>query len=164
MDLSALELMRKATAENDPFEVAILDMHMPGMDGLELAREIASDPDIATVRIVMLTSVSHRDGRDAGEACVQGYLSKPVRKAELHDCLVDVMGTPLGHLEPWDSGDAKPGRGLKAEGLLHGRLLLVEDNATNDVVCIDALKVLGCRVDVVTNERKSPRCLSTTTI
>ena len=60
-----------------PFDMAVLDMEMPEMDGLTLARVMKADPDVATVQLVLLTSLGRRgDGAAAKEAGFSGYLTK----------------------------------------------------------------------------------------
>ena len=92
----ALSLMRFAAARGKPFSLAILDMHMPGMDGLEIARAIKSEPALATTRLVMLTSVDrHGEPETLRETGVDGYLVKPVKQAPLFDCLRTVLSVDL---------------------------------------------------------------------
>src|SRR5712691_7759634 len=91
----ALELLRSAAAKGTPYELAILDFMMPGMDGFELARTIKFDPAIAAVPMVLLTSFGQRgDGAAAREAGIAAYLTKPVRQSQLFDCLVSVRNQP----------------------------------------------------------------------
>src|SRR5262249_13091823 len=79
---AALEMLRAAADRGDPFELVVIDFHMPGMDGLELATLIREDAAARAARIVMLTSVGgHRAA--AREADVTHYLTKPVRRKRL---------------------------------------------------------------------------------
>ncbi|HVJ25607.1 MAG TPA: ATP-binding protein, partial [Burkholderiales bacterium] len=82
----AIDLLSQASARGAPYDIAIIDLGLPGMDALELARTIRARPEIAKVRLVMLTrrQVDIKNARDAGiDAC----LSKPVRQTMLYECL-----------------------------------------------------------------------------
>src|SRR5437879_10012157 len=86
----AIDLLAQAAARNAPFDIAIIDLGLPGMDALELARTIRARADIARLRLVMLThrQVDMQNARDAGiDAC----LAKPVRQTGLSECLVILM-------------------------------------------------------------------------
>src|SRR5690606_17668862 len=89
----ALRVLRAAAAEQRPYDIALLDVEMPEMDGLTLARAIKSDPAIASTRLVALTPLGHglapAEMRDAG---LEAALSKPVKQSRLFDCLVNVIG------------------------------------------------------------------------
>ena len=88
----ALELLKAAAADGAGYDLAILDLLMPGMDGFELARAIKSDPSIAGMHLVLLTSAGVRgDGATARAAGIAAYLTKPVRQSQLFDCLTTVV-------------------------------------------------------------------------
>ena len=90
----ALQLLYKAAARHEPYDIAILDMLMPEMDGIQLARAIKADPALAGVQLVMLTSVcQYGDMEAARQAGIEVYLSKPVRQSELYNCLVTLTNT-----------------------------------------------------------------------
>src|SRR5262249_20203438 len=90
----ALELLYTAVRRGEPYDVTILDMHMPGMDGLTLARVIKSDTALASVRLVMLTSAGqYGDVEGARQMGIATYLTKPVRQSELYNGLVIAMGS-----------------------------------------------------------------------
>ena len=83
-DAGGLEMLRKATAMGEPCELAILDMIMPGMNGLELAGAIKVDPKFAALPIVMLTSLSEDCASEASnQDGIAAYLTKPVRNSTL---------------------------------------------------------------------------------
>lgn len=151
----ALEALRAARTRGGPYELAILDFMMPGMDGIELARAIKADPDIASVRLVMLTSFGQRGHAAAAEeAGIAGYLMKPVRQSQLYDCLVTVMGLPA----PRPEEPARPTGQLvtrhtleEAKSRARARVLVAEDNEINQKVAVTMLEKLGYRPDVVSN-------------
>ena len=129
------------------FDLAILDMMMPGMDGIALARAIKADPQTAPLRLMMLTSVGQfGEVKLAHEAGIQCYLSKPVRQSQLYNELTALMGV---------RGDQIPRQTQKAcvppldEG---SRLvLIVEDNLVNQEVGRAMLECLGNRVTIAGN-------------
>lgn len=143
----ALELLRAAVDEDIPYDLAVLDMQMPGMDGMELARRIKKDPAISPTRLVLLTSMGYRgEGGAARQAGIDAYLTKPIRQSELHGVISTVMGMPT----------EEPGlvtRHTLREGRPQGRprVLLVEDNAVNQKVAVRMLEKLGHRVDVASD-------------
>src|SRR5690242_7278669 len=93
----ALELLRAAAQRNEPFKLAVLDLMMPGMNGFDLARRIKADPAIAGVTLVMLTSFGERGhSATANEIGIAAYLTKPVRQAQLFNCLTNVIGVSAG--------------------------------------------------------------------
>jgi two-component system sensor histidine kinase/response regulator len=151
----ALELLRAAAARGDAYDLALLDMQMPGMDGLALARAIKATPAIAAVRLVMLTSMGHAGiSKEAEEAGIAACLTKPVRQSALYDCLVGVMA--VGQAAP---DDTPPGaltltaRTRLAQPDMAATILLAEDNTVNQRVAARMLENLGYRVEVADNGR-----------
>ena len=143
----ALEELRAAAGRDEPYDLAILDMQMPGMDGIELARVIKADPLLQGVRLVLLTSVGQRgDGREAMLAGIEAYLTKPVRQSELYDCLATVIGQPVG-AEEAALVTRHTLRERKAVG--RARVLVAEDNPVNQKVAARMLESIGYAADVV---------------
>jgi two-component system, sensor histidine kinase and response regulator len=142
---AALERLRLA-AESDPYQAGLLDLCMPGMDGIELARAIKADGATASTRLVILTSFG-RDGaaRDALEAGVLRFLNKPVNPARLYDCLAGVMVEPPGG--PFAGNGELPEAKLRFEAAI----LVAEDNPVNQDVVEHMLKILGCSVEIAEN-------------
>ena len=88
----ALELLRAGVSQGEPYDIAVLDLMMPDMDGFQLAEAIKSDPTIAAVALVLLPSFGKRGhGERARQAGIAAYLQKPVRQSQLYDCLTAVM-------------------------------------------------------------------------
>ena len=144
----ALAFLRAAVDEGDPFSVAVLDLRMPHMDGIELAQAIKDDPLIAGVRLVMLTSSAKSgDGARARRAGVEGFLTKPVRVSALYDGLATVLGLEGTAIRsvPLVTSSSEAEAGTKAH------LLVVDDNAVNQKVAARLLQKLGHRVDVAAN-------------
>jgi signal transduction histidine kinase/CheY-like chemotaxis protein len=150
----ALEALRAAAARGTVFDLAILDLMMPGMDGFELARAIKSDPAIAGVRLVLLTSFGQReDVAAAREIGVAAYLTKPVRQSQLYDCLSTVIGHASATSAEHDAPSAASTRQTPKETkkMSHKLILLAEDNIVNQKVAARQLQKLGYRADLVAN-------------
>ena len=144
---SALTRMKEVAAEGLPYDLAILDLNMPDMDGLDLARALKSDPATATAKLFLLSS-SGRVSRDVvRDAELAGTLAKPVRQSELFNCLIEGL-----HMNrPGASAAPKPTDNLSGRGVV----LLVEDNAMNRLVATRMLAKLGYRVDVAVDGREA---------
>ncbi|MDD3449099.1 MAG: response regulator, partial [Gammaproteobacteria bacterium] len=137
---TALEKLGAAAEAGNPLPVALLDLQMPGMDGLELARRIRADARLARTTLVLLSSVTPGDSERAG---IDAWLMKPVRQGQLQDALLTV----LRHDRP-----ARPDPGAGAKNL-SGRILLVEDNPVNQKVARSMLRKLGLDAEVAANGR-----------
>jgi two-component system, sensor histidine kinase and response regulator len=163
----ALQLLRSATASGVPYDLVLLDFMMPGMDGFELARTIKADSKISEVRLILLTSGGQRgDGAKAREAGIAAYLTKPVRKSQLFDCLTAVLSK--SPVVPESSNPLKTAPAdlitthslREAKGVSHKLILLAEDNVVNQKVAIRQLQKLGYRADAVANGREALEALS----
>ena len=151
----ALELLRRASASGAPFEVAILDMAMPGMDGVELGRRIKADPSIVETPMIMMSSMEGAANEsNVKEMGFSGYLNKPVRQSELFDLLATVLGraavTENRRIVNIPEINAVP-----VSEKQDIQILLVEDNPTNQVVALAMLKKLGYKAKVTSNGREA---------
>ena len=155
----ALMLLRSSAAQGSPFDIALIDMHMPGTDGMQLGRDIRADPAIASTRLVLLTSIGTRgQARDAQDAGFAAFLTKPLRQSALHDCLVTLFGR--AGAEPGDHPPSAPALITRhtlaeARSSRRARILVAEDNTTNQLVAVGLLERLGYRADVVANGREA---------
>ena len=166
----ALRMLRSAAEEGDPYDAAVLDMEMPGMDGVELARRIKEDPSIASTNLIMASSLGHgREAEQAREAGVAAYLTKPVRQSRLYNAIATVMApTPPGEDEPTrEAGKrlASQHEPKEAEARPEGRpwrarVLVAEDNQVNQKVALKMLERLGYRADVAANGLEALEALS----
>src|SRR6267378_4107243 len=147
----AIDLLAQAAARNAPYDIAIIDLGLPGMDALELARAIRARADIAKLRLVMLT---HRqmDMQNARDAGIDAWLAKPVRQTVLYECLVNVMAC-----QPQDAVAAPDvGEPVNAAAAgIRGNILLVEDNLINQQVALGILQIQGYSVTVANNGREA---------
>ena len=158
----ALELLRREAATGDAFNLVILDLQMPEMDGLTLAQTIRADPLIQKTRLVMLTSLGLRlDAEAWRSAGIDAYLVKPVKESRLFDCLATVMAETTvptaGHPDALHAAGA-PGR-ARALNPRHVRILMAEDNVVNQKVGLRQLKKLGYVADAVANGMEAVEAL-----
>ncbi len=155
---SALRLLTQAQDERDPFAVAILDMLMPGMDGKMLGRVIKSDLTLHETRLVLHTSLGHiGNDQELEEIGFAATLTKPVRRRELLDVLTAVIsGKKIFSTRIAATSDFSLGKNLG-----HVRILLAEDNITNQQVAVGILMKLGLKVDVAANGVEAIKALET---
>ncbi|MEM8558920.1 MAG: response regulator, partial [Bacteroidota bacterium] len=139
------------------FDIAVLDMHMPGMDGVALADALRDRPATATLPLVLLSSVgTEYASRDVFAAT----LNKPVHLDRFRRALTGALGaTPdRPRARAAATRDAATQLGHGAAGL---RVLVAEDNATNQRVALQLLRKLGLRADVVANGAEAVRAVQT---
>jgi signal transduction histidine kinase/DNA-binding response OmpR family regulator len=148
--VAALRSMRGALNRGAPFDFAVLDMTMPGMDGLALAGAIGSDPQLASTQLILLSSRGRRgDAGLAKQAGIAAYLAKPVREGELYDAIATVMAhsgpvrTPTGEARLVTRHSLR-----EATPRPRGRVLVVEDNLVNQRVAALILERLGFVADI----------------
>jgi len=152
----ALEMYRSAVRE-DAFDLAIIDMHMPGMDGIDLALAIEREPADFPARIIMLTSVSNTIDADAAQrAGFRNCLAKPVSRDRLYECLSSAL-FPV-EANPADCGYESG----QEQARFDAAILVVEDNLVNQDVIRHMLSILGCRVDLAVNGRQGLEMASIT--
>jgi PAS domain S-box-containing protein len=145
----ALKMLRAAAAKGRPYDLALLDLQMPGMDGLALADSIRSDHSLDATKLVMLTSFGRRGQAEAArQAGIAGYLAKPVRRTHLYSCVAGVLAPEA---EPPSRSFVSPPSMAGAPARACGRVLLAEDNAVNQMVAVRMLEKLGYRADVAAN-------------
>jgi two-component system sensor histidine kinase/response regulator len=149
----ALAALRQAAAAGPGFDIAILDMKMPEMDGLVLGRAIKDEPSLAGVKLVLLTSFGQRGhGAEASRIGISAYLTKPVDEADLYDCLVEVMDEERRRRAPHlvtrhSLRELRP--------VVAARVLVAEDNEVNQKVAVRILEKLGYRVEVAENGQEA---------
>jgi signal transduction histidine kinase/DNA-binding response OmpR family regulator/HPt (histidine-containing phosphotransfer) domain-containing protein len=145
----ALVFLGSNSNSPQPFDLAILDLHMPDMDGLELAKAIRNDPRLADLRLLMLTSVGY-DASASGAPDLDAWVTKPVRNTLLRQALLGLLQTR--HRAPVQLPPPIPSTpGPKP--FQAARLLLVEDTPVNREVALGMLDMLGHFVQAVENGR-----------
>lgn len=152
---AALVALLRARDEADPFKIAVVDMQMPGMDGEALGLAIRADKRLADTRLVMLTSLGTRgDARHIADIGFEACLTKPARHQELKSVLCQALGDRCSGLSQHAlRREARPAsRDLTGRfAASKARILLAEDNITNQQVALGILKKLGLRADAVAN-------------
>jgi CheY-like chemotaxis protein/HPt (histidine-containing phosphotransfer) domain-containing protein len=156
---SALLALAQARDAGDPFAAAILDMQMPDMDGADVARAIKADRTLEHTRLVLLTSLGQRgDARQMEEIGFSAYLMKPARQSDLFDSLSTVLArSPVGPAAP-RIVTRHAVREMRRGAV---RILLAEDNVTNQQVALGILKKLGLRADAVGDGAEALQALET---
>jgi two-component system, sensor histidine kinase and response regulator len=159
----AVALMRRACDEKRPFDVALLDHHMPACTGAELGRRINADQALSATRLVLLTSAGEQgDGSRFAELGFAGYLVKPVSQGDLLDCMAMVLGAST---EEWHAGTHPIITYHELQSMRartrHHRLLLAEDHPVNQKVAARTLEKMGYSVDIVPNGRDAVRAWAT---
>ena len=132
------------------YDVVLLDMHMPGMDGVELARGLRERPTTRELPLLLLTSLGGRPPDGAALGLL--HLTKPVKAGQLRTVVAQALGASAAPAGPPSA--AAPERRL--------RVLLAEDNVVNQRVAVLMLDRLGCRADVVANGLEAVQALSST--
>jgi PAS domain S-box-containing protein len=138
----ALEWVRRG----DPVDIAILDMQMPGMDGLALAREMRRYRDADALPLVLLSSLGRRGDDRELNAEFAAVLTKPIKSSQLYNVIAAVVGVQTAGAPARESEQAVE---RSARPLL--RILVAEDNAVNQRLTLLLLEKLGCAADVVAN-------------
>jgi GAF domain-containing protein/CheY-like chemotaxis protein len=127
-----------------PFDVAILDMHMPNTDGRELARRLGGS--VPQLPLVLCSSLGQREVAE-DEALFRAFLAKPVRQSQLYDVLVGILATD-------EIAVPEPERPSIDTGLADRhplRILLAEDNVVNQKLALRILQQMGYRADLAAN-------------
>jgi two-component system, sensor histidine kinase and response regulator len=147
---SAHKLINSAAAKGEPYDLILLDMETIE-DGFEFVRTLKNDSLTAGVRVVLLSSSGQRGhGEVARHFGVAAYLTRPVRQAQLFDCLATVMGKLTGvSVGPETTKLVTRHTLAEAQTKSSVRILLVEDYVINQDVALRQLKKLGYRADVV---------------
>ena len=149
---SALAILRQAARGADPFQIALMDMSLPGMSGEELGRRIAADPQLKPTVLVLMTGFGRRRQSDCAhlEALgFAGHVSKPIWDHSLREVLLS-LDPKLRPTAPPAATAARPQPHL-VRGNSRARILVVEDNLTNQVVAMAMLNKLGYQADLAAN-------------
>ena len=157
---SGEEAVREIAAadSHDPYQLVLMDWHMPGMDGLETSRIIKRNDRLQHIpKIVMVTAFGREDIRTkAEEIGIDSYLLKPVNSSLLYDTLVDLFG--VAGLEEHRSRSKKDDVHVHdATGI---RILLVEDNEMNQQVATELLQSAGATVTVANHGGEAVKILT----
>ena len=148
---SALTLLQAAVRAGDPYRVALLDSRLPETDGATLGRRIRESMDLAAPRLIFMTSLGEcRDTARFTELGFSGCLAKPLRQSQLRTCLAMVLAQEA--TAPLVTATRLFPPPTRADALCRpARILLAEDNTTNQLVALKLLDKLGYHADTVVN-------------
>ncbi len=159
---AALKQLHQAVADEDPYDLAIIDRMMPIMDGAALVMAIKASPDLRDMRLVMLVPCCRRENDvDRKQIGVNAILCKPIRASMLYDCLVaifSVTGKPLAAKTSALGATCPPLPNIHNGNI---RILVVEDNLINQMVAVHILKMTGIKIDTATNGHEALQKLET---
>jgi len=157
----AVDLAQAAAAMQKPFDLALIELHLPDKDGFETARLLKEHSATSAMRLVILTTVGRRgDGHTARALGISAYLTKPLRQTQLLDCLWQALDVAQANAAPDASATGTPPlitRHMLGQSSTTAttRLLLAEDNPVNQKVACKMLEKLGYRVDVAGNGQEA---------
>jgi CheY-like chemotaxis protein len=150
----ALAALAAAAEAGHPYAVAVVDMQMPQMDGLELGMAIKQHPSLRETVLIMLTSLdSSLPDAELRAAGFAGYMHKPLRQSLLFDAIMESVAGRVHALEPKAAPVAPGGGGVVQRSGV--RILLAEDNEVNQVVAVEVLRRAGYACDVVSDGRRA---------
>ena len=149
----ALDVLRKAANKGKPFDLAIVELVMPDMDGFEFARAVQEDPKLSQTKLILCTAEDKgRLGEGALEAGFSAYLIKPLRQSRLFDCISLVLDATSDTSQAALAAYKPPKLSTTAEMNVFqqtGMILVAEDNPVNQKVALMLLKELGFSAHVV---------------
>jgi PAS domain S-box-containing protein len=158
---AALQALTAAREQGDPFQVAILDMQMPGMDGATLGQAVKNNPLLSATHLILLSSLGERgDARRFEKIGFAGYLVKPLRHTDLFNVLSTALGFSASSAEIRPIVTRHSAREIQRLNQNSGRrILLVEDNITNQQVALGILKKFGLRAEAAANGAEALKAL-----
>lgn len=158
----ALEMMKSAQRDNDPFRIALIDQGMPGMDGMTLGKSIKADEYLRDTQIILLKRLSHDTGiePDIPDNVFTAFLSKPFHHHRILDAVtvVSLFTQQRRKSHTSDIGKAESAGSAECHVTQFSspmRVLLAEDNPASQVVAATMLEFIGCNVDVVSCGREA---------
>jgi len=156
---AALRALKEAKEANDPFQVAIFDLRMPGVDGEALARIVKGDERLKDTKLVLLSALGHRgDARQFKEMGFAACLTKPASQSTIFECLSTVL-TGAYKIQPTPPLATR--LTIRDSRRAAVRILLAEDNITSQQVAAGILKKMGLRADFVANGAEAVKALET---
>ncbi|MEJ2156932.1 MAG: Cache 3/Cache 2 fusion domain-containing protein [Desulfobacteraceae bacterium] len=157
----AMALMESAVDKSEPFDMAIIDFMMPGMDGQALGKAIKAHPELKDTPMILLTSRGMRgDAAKARSAGFDAYLTKPIKQSQLFDAVLSVFGKPLD-TEYKEKPSIITRHTIAETGKKKLKILLCEDNPVNQKVAMIHLKKFGYVADLANNGQEALAAVKT---
>ena len=156
----AVKMHNLAVERNRPYELFLLDYHMPDVDGVELASRIRRTAAGRTAKLILLTSIDQVSAKDEGMSNFDTLLVKPVRASRLFDSIATVMADRLRPEPAAEREDATSSASVDEAVAANTRILVVEDNMVNQIVATEILEQAGFQVDTAENGQEAVDKLS----
>jgi PAS domain S-box-containing protein len=145
----AVQMVAQARLQGAPYDILLLDYHMPGKDGFQVASQLHENGHLSGTVVMMLTSSEQQDHRArCRQLGITHYLLKPVTSSELLDSLMSILRPAVGAPE---EGEAGAPAGAPPVEQLALSVLLAEDNEVSRQVAQHMLEQAGCRVTIAVN-------------
>jgi PAS domain S-box-containing protein len=156
-----LDMLKKACDDGKPFNILVLDMQMPQMDGRQVCKAIKNDDVLKKTHVALLTSMGSRgDARQARQEGFAAFLTKPIRQSDLFDCLAQIMGIS-DEKNGSEENQLITRHSISENRKIKIKILLVEDNKTNRMLLTIMLKKMGYNTDIAVNGSDAIEKLST---
>lgn len=155
---AAMELHNKAVERNRPYELFLLDYHMPKVDGLALANRLRQTGAGRNAKLILLTSIDQVRPQDEGMSNFNTLLVKPVRASRLFDSIATVMGDRVlkqSWVDVHESGNSAPPAMVPKAVAAKTRIMLVEDNMVNQIVASEILEQAGYVIETAENGQEA---------
>ncbi len=153
----ALQELDIALEKGQPYQIALVDFHMPDMDGAQLIQKIKELPRHDKTRFIMLTSQAQRgDAQKMNAIGFNGYLTKPIQQSELYNTILSVMG-----MKPEDNTFVTRYTDFE-KTQIKAHVLIVDDVVTNQLVIEAMLSKYGISVDTAMNGKEAIEALTRT--
>jgi len=148
---SGFNELEEAYKSGRPFEIVVMDLMMPGMNGDELCKKIKDDNRFRKTQLILMASISKRgDSAKFRNLGFSAFLSKPVSDEDLHDCISQLIGN-IDNPENVDENSFITRHSLSESRKASIKLLLAEDNKTNIAVAKATFQKLGYKIDIAEN-------------
>lgn len=148
---TAITKLRDATANGDPFSIAIIDCMMPVMDGIELTKKITSFPELSNLKIIMLTSIGiPTTTQELSKLGIDICIAKPSRQSKLYNAIISVLNMHNSKKAKYSEtySECRPTANIMLQNY---KILIADDNPINQQVIIRFIKKLGYAYDFVSN-------------
>ncbi|MEE4314593.1 MAG: response regulator, partial [Desulfofustis sp.] len=155
---SAIALLEEQTRAGQSYDVILLDWIMPGIDGIETARRIKANAEIARIPAMLMVTANAREDAyvEAKNAGLDAFLLKPVYASIMHDTLLDIIGLETGSEV---NGGTERNQQVDLDDISGARILLVDDNVINQEVAAEFLHNVGMAVTIAGNGRQALQVL-----